>query len=72
MSPDQLARLGVTSEDVARQEARMDTPRTYVGIDVAKAKLDVASYPPGLTDTTPNTEDGVSALVATMKPLAPA
>ena len=50
----------------------MDTPRTYVGIDVAKAKLDVASYPPGLTDTTPNTEDGVSALVATMKPLAPA
>lgn len=50
----------------------MDTPQTYVGIDVAKAKLDVASYPPGLTDTSPNTEDGVSALVALITPVAPA
>ena len=50
----------------------MNTTQPYVGIDVAKAKLDVASYPPGLAATHPNTEDGVSALVATMKPLVPA
>ena len=36
----------------------MTTARTYVGIDVAKAKLDVASEPPSLTTTTPNTEAG--------------
>ncbi len=50
----------------------MDTPRTYVGIDVAKAKLDVASYPPGLTTTVRNTEDGMAALVGTVHSVAPA
>lgn len=50
----------------------MPAPRTYVGIDVAKATLDVASDPPGLTTTTPNTEAGLHALVPQVAALAPA
>lgn len=49
----------------------MNTPRIYVGIDVAKAKLDGASEPPGWTLTTPNTEAGIQALVAQVQALAP-
>ena len=49
----------------------MTAARTYVGIDVAKAKLDVASDPPGLTTTTPNTEAGIHALVPQVQALAP-
>lgn len=49
----------------------MDTSHTYVGLDVAKAKLDVASYPAGLTGTYPNKEDGISALLATLQRVAP-
>ncbi len=72
MSPDHLARLGVASEDSAKQESQMDTPRTYVGIDVAKATLDVASYPPSLTATVGNTEDGIADLVGVVQTAAPA
>ena len=50
----------------------MPTARTYVGIDVAKAQLDVASDPPGLTTTTPNTEAGIHSLVPQVQALAPA
>lgn len=50
----------------------MTTARTYVGIDVAKAKLDVASDPPGWTTTTPNTEAGIRHLVPQVQALAPA
>lgn len=49
----------------------MTATRTYVGIDVSKAKLDVASEPPGLTTTTPNTEAGLQALVPHVQALAP-
>ena len=49
----------------------MTTARTYVGIDVAKAKLDVASEPPSLTTTTPNTEAGLHALVPQVQARAP-
>lgn len=49
----------------------MTTARTYVGIDVAKAKLDVASDPPGWTTTTPNTEAGIRRLVPQVQALAP-
>ena len=49
----------------------MTTARTYVGIDVAKAKLDVASEPPGLTTTTPNTDAGIHALVSQVQARAP-
>ena len=49
----------------------MTPARTYVGIDVAKAKLDIASEPPGWTTTTPNTEAGIHALVPQMQARAP-
>ena len=49
----------------------MNPSRTYVGIDVAKAKLDVASEPPSLTLTTPNTEAGLQGLVPQVQALAP-
>lgn len=51
------------------KEPGTNTSHTYVGIDVAKAKLDVASEPPGLTTTTPNTEEGLRALVETALPV---
>ncbi|HEX2035809.1 MAG TPA: IS110 family transposase [Chloroflexota bacterium] len=47
------------------------TPVT-VGIDVAKAHLDVAARPDGERWQVPNDEDGVAALVARRRPLAPA
>ena len=50
----------------------MNTSPTYVGIDVAKAKLDVASEPPGLTTTLPNTDAGLHTLVPQIQALAPA
>ena len=50
----------------------MNPSHTYVGIDVAKAKLDVASEPPGLTTTIPNTEAGIPILVPQVQALAPA
>ena len=50
----------------------MNTSPTYVGIDVAKAKLDVASEPPGLTTTIPNTDAGLHTLVPQIQALAPA
>jgi transposase len=50
----------------------MEPSRNYVGIDVAKAKLDVASHPPGLTDTQRNTEDGIGALVRAVQTVTPA
>ena len=49
----------------------MSPARTYVGIDVAKANLDVASEPPGLTTTVPNTEVGLQALVPQLQARAP-
>ncbi len=50
----------------------MEPRQTYVGIDVAKAKLDVASYPPGVPATQRNTEDGIAAVVRAVHALAPA
>ena len=66
-----MARLGVALEGTRKKEAWMDTAPIYVGIDVAKAKLDLASYPPQLTETPPNTEAGLTALVARVQQVAP-
>ena len=49
----------------------MTTARTYVGIDVAKATLEVASEPPGWTTTTPNTDAGFHTLVPELQARAP-
>ena len=49
----------------------MSTP-CYVGIDVAKAHLDVAVYPPAATPRFPHDEAGLRALVTHVQQLAPA
>lgn len=49
----------------------MATPLLFVGIDVAKARLDIAVRPTGEQWTSPNDADGISALVARLQALAP-
>jgi transposase len=44
----------------------------FVGIDVSKAHLDVASRPDGQEFRLPNTPEGIASLVERLKPLAPA
>ncbi len=43
----------------------------YIGIDVSKATLDIASLPDGERWTVPNTEQGLAALVPRLVALAP-
>jgi transposase len=49
----------------------MDTTALYVGIDVAKAQLDVAVRPSGEQWTAPNDEAGITSLVARVQALRP-
>lgn len=44
---------------------------TFVGIDVAKAYLDVASRPPGSAERLPNDEPGIAQLVARLETVSP-
>jgi transposase len=50
----------------------MDTPARFIGIDVSKAHLDVASRPDGLGFQVPNTPRGIDDLVARLKDRPPA
>lgn len=50
----------------------MDTSSRYVGIDVAKAQLDVAVRPDGAQWVAANDEAGIAGLVARLGALAPA
>ena len=50
----------------------MEQAPTYVGIDVAKAKVDVAVRPTGRRWTTPYDERGVRELVSQMEEMSPA
>lgn len=50
----------------------MQTASRFVGIDVSKAHLDVASRPEGPEFRMPNTAEGIAALVDRLKPLSPA
>ena len=50
----------------------MMTPLCFVGVDVSKAYLDVASRPVGKDFRLPNTADGISTLVTRLRPMAPA
>jgi transposase len=50
----------------------MQTALRFVGIDVSKAHLDVASRPDGLEFRTPNTPEGIASLVQRLRPLGPA
>ena len=49
----------------------MDQETTYVGIDVAKAQLDVAVRPSGDSWEVPHDEAGVRQLVSHLKALEP-
>lgn len=49
----------------------MSTTSCYVGVDVAKAHLDVALRPSGDARRFPNDEGGLTALVAYLQPFAP-
>ena len=49
----------------------MIPPPLFVGIDVAKATLDVAVRPTAETWSAPNEAPGLDALVARLVPLAP-
>lgn len=49
----------------------MDTPPVFVGIDVAKNHLDVASRPEGATWQVPNDEAGIPPLVTQLQEQAP-
>jgi transposase len=50
----------------------MTTTTCFVGIDVAKAQLDIAVRPSGEQWTSVNNEDGIQALVTRLQALAPA
>jgi len=50
----------------------MSEPATFVGVDVSKAHLDVATRPGGATFRVPNDPAGVADLVGRLAPLAPA
>jgi transposase len=50
----------------------METAPCFVGIDVSKAHLDVASRPNGQEFRLPNTTEGIASLVDRLKALSPA
>ena len=49
----------------------MSTPQLFVGIDVAKAQLDIALRPTGERWTVPNEDASIPALVGQLQALAP-
>jgi transposase len=49
----------------------METPASFVGIDVAQARLDIAVRPSGEQWTSPHDEAGIAALVTRLQELGP-
>jgi transposase len=49
----------------------MDAP-VFIGIDVSKARLDVALHPTGMPFTVPHDEAGIATIVQRVRPLLPA
>jgi transposase len=49
----------------------MKSPQPFAGIDVSAKRLDVAVLPAGTHFTLPCTDDGIAALVHTLRDLAP-
>ena len=49
----------------------MVSPHVFVGIDVAKAHLDIALRPTGIRWTVANDEAGIAALVAQLHGMSP-
>ncbi|MBI2538899.1 MAG: IS110 family transposase [Deltaproteobacteria bacterium] len=50
----------------------MEDVLTFVGIDVSKARLDVASHPAGATQSVANDETGIKTLVEQLRAIKPA
>jgi transposase len=49
----------------------MSSSPVTIGIDVAKARLDIAARPSGAAWQVPNTEEGIASLLERLQPLAP-
>jgi hypothetical protein len=49
----------------------MHTAPTYVGVDISKARLEVACRPSGLLFSEPNDEPGICSLVERLRGMAP-
>ena len=49
----------------------MSAPQVFVGIDVAKAQLDIALRPTGERWTVTNDEPAITALVTRLQEIAP-
>jgi transposase len=49
----------------------MSESQSFVGIDVAKAQLDIAVRPTGERWSAPNDEAGIATLVAQLQAVAP-
>jgi transposase len=53
------------------KEGAMSSEAIYVGIDVSKARLDIAVRPSGECFSVPNTDDGIDVLLGHMIALSP-
>ena len=53
------------------ERCSMDQKPIYIGIDVAKAKLDLAVRPTGQEWQSPNTPEGIAQVVQRLQALAP-
>jgi transposase len=67
-----MSKAGPRRSVTPRQEAAMTDSPVFVGIDVAKAQLDVHVLPAGLAFACPNDPAGLADLVARLQPLGPA
>ncbi len=66
-----INKAGRFSQGGSNREDCMEPPSSVVGIDVAKAKLDVALSPTASIITLPNTEEGLYPLVTQLRTLRP-
>src|SRR6266566_1854720 len=67
-----VARLGQDEGTPARKEVAMNETPVFVGIDVAKATLEVAVRPSGAQWASANEEAGIQTLLGQLRALAPA
>src|SRR6266566_8094247 len=67
-----VARLGQDEGTPARKEVAMNETPVFVGIDVAKATLEVAVRPSGAQWASANDEAGIQTLLGQLRALTPA
>lgn len=68
---DRIARLGHAGTAPLGFARTRKHPPMFIGIDVSKARLDVACRPTGVTFAVANDPDGIAALVARLQALDP-